>query len=89
MHHKCTYISPGDIPFYTNLYRFCPLAPASTLHMRGRRTVERVAKSGYGGVSYLNQNFGTAFKTAGFSHLAHFLYQNNAFCGVPQTEDIG
>jgi hypothetical protein len=38
-------------------------------------------------MSCLNQKLGTAFKTAGFSHLAHFLYQNNAFCGVPQTED--
>jgi hypothetical protein len=55
--------------------------------MRGRRAVEQAAKPDYGGMSCLNQKLGTAFKTAGFSHLAHFLYQNNALCGVPKTED--
>jgi hypothetical protein len=51
--------------------------------------VERAAKPDYRGVGYLNQKLGIAFKTAGFSHLAYFLYQNNAFCGVPKTKDIG
>jgi hypothetical protein len=49
------HIFPQGTPLYKNLYKFYPLVPASSLHMRGRRTVERAAKPDYGGMSCLNR----------------------------------
>ena len=86
IHHKCTYIYPRG----TFLYKFIQILPLGTRLQFVKRVYRTVlwsgaAKPDYGGMSCLNQKLGTAFKTAGFSHLAHFLYQNNAFLRCPQN----